>query len=141
VIRQLFAYTVHLGTIEIPLQVRVTAGSKVERAALDLALDVMMAGDFDNGTPLVVSDPITEYYDEVFQFRQAGSTKFFDSSTTAGRNEFTSVREVEATGQVVARYIAAGLRDLSTNIKVVEMGRDFDLVVGEDVLIFDENTP
>jgi hypothetical protein len=134
-------YTVHLGTIELPLQVRVSADSKVERAAIDLALDVMMAGDFVNGTPIVVSEPVDEYYDEVFQLRQAGTTKYFDSVTTAGRNEFTSVREIEATGSVVVRYLAAGFADLSLQMKVVEMGGDFDLVVGEDVLIFDQSTP
>ena len=134
-------YTVHLGTIEIPLQVRVSASSKVERASIDASLDIAMVGDFDNGSPVAVSQPVTDYYDQVFQFRQAGSTRYSDSTTTAGRKEFVSVREIEAYGAVLVDIIAAGFADLSMDLKTIEADRDFDLVVAEDVNIFNILTP
>jgi hypothetical protein len=135
-------YLVHMGSIEIPIQLRVTADSKLQRAALDHSIDVILAGDFhDEGAALAVSDPVSDYYEQVFQFRQTGGTRYFDSATTAGRDEFTSLREVEADGNVLIEYVAKGLVELSVSMKVTEAGRDFDLVVAENVVIFDTNTP
>jgi hypothetical protein len=136
-----FLWTVHFGTVEIPLQLRVSAESKVERSKIDEAIDIWLLGDDFDGTPIAVSDPIADYYDQAFQYRRAGATRYFDSVATAGRDEFTSMREIEATGSQVLQFYAPGLVELSTQLKVVEAGRSFDLVVGEDVTIFDASTP
>jgi len=129
-------FTIHLGSIEIPIQLRVTAESKAQRAALDRSIDVMLMGDFYNESPMVVSDPVADYYSQTFQFRQAGSTRYFDSTSQAGRDEFTSLREVETDGSVVIQLAERSLEDLTVGLKVIEAGKDFDLVVAEDVTIF-----
>jgi hypothetical protein len=120
----------------------VTADSKLQRAALDHSIDVILAGDFhDEGAALVSSDPVSDYYDQVFQLRQTGATRYFDSATTAGRDEFTSLREVETDGNVLVSYVAKGLVDLSVAMKTIEAGKSFDLVTSETVQVFDVNTP
>ena len=113
-----------------------------QRAEIDHSIDVILAGDFhDEGAALAVSDPVAEYYDQVFQFQQTGSVRYFDSATQAGRDEFTSHRELQTDGNLLVWYVAHGLDDLSLQMKVTELGKDFNLIVAEDVTIYDPSTP
>lgn len=135
-----FLYTFSVAEIIIPLTVRVTAKSKIERAALDAALDVWMMGNVDDGTSYIETPAFADYYDQEFSFFRSGTTQRMDNPQQVGRDDFVSVREITGMGCEVFQHIASSFTDLRLELSVVEGERDFPATPHETITIFDPTT-
>lgn len=142
-----FIWTVVFGNVDLACIVRVAAETPEERSEIDFAIDAVLMGDPINQGGLAAAPaadgvaPNADYFSQVFTYQRAGSARTSDSTTTAGRDEFESIREITGFGCLSLQFTAPSFKDLSLALKVTEMGRDFANVPSDSITIFDPSTP